>query len=181
MAISSVTLPWPVGTSKSQTGTFTTDASGTFTMALTAGVGANATKLIVASTAGFLGGELITLPGGGFNGDNQIITILGASLLAGGELTIHQPAVVTGVPSGTVISRWDRIAVAGQPKRVKLTSANGDTAEWIAGMEPGGANVITSGGAPVLQLKYMYVQAGAVHFAPGILAISTTYTILVEF
>lgn len=181
MAISNVNLPWPVGTDKSQTGTFTTDAAGIFSMPLTAGAGANAPKLVVASTAGFIGGELITLPGAGFSGADQVLTILGASLLAGGELTIHNPGVVTGVASGTILSRWDRITVAGQPKRVKLTRANGDTAEWLAGMEPGSASVIIGGAAAVVQARYMYVQAGAVHFAPGILNPSETYTLLVEF
>ena len=150
-------------------------------MALTANANVNTGILTVATTAGFSGGEVVTLPGAGFSGGEQHLLILGASLLAGGQLTIPNPGVVTGVSSGTVFSRWDRIAVAGQPKRVLITHPNGDTAEWIAGMEPYSANVITSGGAPVLQSKYLYAQAGAVHFAPGILAISTTYTILVEF
>lgn len=178
MAISSINLTAPVGTSKVQSGTFTTDAAGDLTAALTAGVGVNGAILSVATTAGFLGGDLVTIPGAWFSAGDLITPVLGVALQAGGQLTIPNPAVVTGVASGTVISKWNQIPLAGQPKHVRLTLPNGDWYDWVFGMEPYSANP-SSGGAALPRV--MLCQAGAVHVAPGILAPSSTFSLLAEF
>ena len=117
MAISTINLPLPVGTANSQNGSFVTDATGDLTAALTAGAGVNASTLTVASTAGFIGGDFITVPGAGYQGVDQHMALLGASLQAAGQLTVFNPGIVTAVASGTVISKWNRLTCNGQPKR----------------------------------------------------------------
>lgn len=180
MAIVTINLPAPVGTSKVQSGSFTTDAVADLTAALTSGAAVNATELVIATTAGFLGGDIITVPGAGFAGVDQNMPVLGVALQAGGRLTIPNPGIVTGVASGTVIAKWNQLPVAGQPKHVRITRGNGDYYDWVVGMEPNSATT-SIGGTVTTQAKVMLCQAGAVHFAPGMLAASETYTALIEF
>lgn len=180
MAISTINLPAPIGTSKTQSGTFTTDATGDLTAALTAGAGVNAAILNIATTAGFQGGDIITVPGAWFSAGDLNTPVLGVALQGNGQLTISNPAIVTGVAIGTVISKWNQLPVAGQPKHVRITRGNGDYYDWVVGMEPNSATT-SIGGTVTTQPKVMLCQAGAVHFAPGMLAASETYTALIEF
>ena len=181
MAISSINLPAPSGTAKTQSGSFTTDAAGDLTAALTAGAGVNETILRIATTAGFLGGDIITVPGAWFSAGDLNTPVLGVALQSGGQLTISNPAIVTGVASGTPISKWNQLPVAGQPKHVRATRRdNGDFFDWVAGMEPFSANT-SIGGVTALLAKVMLCQPGAIHFAPGMLAASQTYDIVIDY
>ena len=181
MAISTINLPAPVGTSKTQSGSFTTDAAGDLVVALTATAAVNAPTLSIATTAGFLGGDIITVPGAWFSGGDLNTPVLGVALQAGGTLTIANPAIVTGVASGTLISKWNQLQVAGQPKHVRVTRRdNGDYYDWVVGMEPDSANT-SIGGTVALLAKVMRCQPGAVHFAPGMLAASQIYDVAIEY
>ena len=181
MAISAINLPAPAPLAKTQSGTITTDAAGAATAATTSNTGVNATVIVIGSTAGYTGADVITVPGAGPSGADKELLVSGASLQGAGQLTIPNPGIVTSVATGAIISRWDRLDIAGRPRHVRATRRdNGDFIDWVAGMEPYSANVST-GGAVTLMARVMLCQAGAVHFAPGVLAASQLYDILVEF
>lgn len=178
MSISSVNLPALVGTSLQHTGSFTTDANPAVTTTTTASVGANGTVMAVASTAQFSNGsDIITVPGAGLAGATSNIQVIGVDLQALNQLSLYNTSVQATVASGTTITRWERLDIAALPKHVRVTrQSNGDYYDWVAGMEPYSAN---SGSG--LLTGVMLVQSNVIHFAPGLLAASETYTVLVEY
>ncbi|KQQ40460.1 hypothetical protein ASF61_06825 [Duganella sp. Leaf126] len=185
MPIATISISALVGKASSVSGSFTTDANPEVTTTTTADATANQTALTVVTTAGFeSAADYLTLAGAGLNGAdaNIQVTALGVSgVNAATRVTIPGFAIKTTAPSGAAVARWNRIAITARPKHVRITRRdNGDYFDWTDGMEPVSANT-SIGGVQSLQARVMLCQPGAIHIAPGILAASQTYDIVIDY
>ena len=187
MPIASINIPALVGKATSVAGSFVTDANPELSTVTTldANSGSNQTSLTVTTTAGFeSAADLLTLAGAGLSGADATIqvTALGVSgANSATKITIPGFAIRTSVVAGAAVTRWNRIGITARPKHVRVTRRdNGDYYDWTDGMEPYSANT-SIGGVTALQAKVMLCQPGAIHFAPGMLAASQTYEIVIDY
>lgn len=185
MPIASINIPTLVGKASQVVGSFTTDANPDVSTVTTADASANQTALTVTTTAGFeSASDLLTLAGAGLSGADATIqvTALGVSgVNSATRFTIPQFCIRTTVVAGAAVTRWNRIGITARPRHVRVTRRdNGDYFDWTDGMEPFSANT-SIGGVTALLAKVMLCQPGAIHFAPGMLAPSQNYDIVIDY
>lgn len=185
MPIATINIPALVGRASQVMGSFVTDANPDVSTVTTADASANQTALTVTSTVGFeSAADLLTLAGAGLSGTDAIIQVaaLGVSgVNAATRFTIPQFCIRTTVVAGAAVTRWNRIGITARPRHVRVTRRdNGDYFDWTDGMEPFSANT-SIGGVTALLAKVMLCQPGAIHFAPGMLAASQTYDIVIDY
>lgn len=182
MPIASISLPRLVGTSLQQVGSFTTDSGPEFTTTTTSNLAVNATLVNVVDSSGLTSGaEIVTFPGGGISGADAYRPTTAVNQLGANQFNTPNPGISTAVPTGTTLTRWNRISAQGQPRHVRVTRRdNGDYYDWTEGMEPYSANS-SIGGVVALLPTAMLCQLGAVHMAPGVLVAGQTYDIVIGY
>lgn len=185
MPIATINIPALVGKAPQVVGSFVTDANPDVSTVTTADASANQTALTVTTTAGFeSASDLLTLVGAGLSGADATIqvTALGVSgVNAATRMTIPGFQIKTTALAGAAVTRWNRINITARPRHVRVTRRdNGDWMDFTDGMEPYSANT-SIGGVTALLTKVMLCQPGAIHFAPGMLAPSQTYDIVIDY
>ncbi len=180
MPIATITLS-PLRTSDvRQVGTFVTSAAADLSTTTVGTTAINSTFMNVASSAG-IDADYISIPGGGTSGGTIALPALAATSAT--QLTLYPVSLVTAVPAGTTITRWNKIMLKGRPRRLQFSNrTTGDRYEWTEGMDVftlkqySGAGVYT-----LLSTFAIVVQAGAINIGPGILAASATYDIQIDY
>lgn len=157
---------------------FTTDAAAAITTTATSSAGGNG--ITVASAAGLLAGDAITIENGDTAGTGpwmqQINTISALNL------AVDLPSVRTAVTSQT-LTRWERFETFLQPAKIVLR--NKGTQEeyvWDKTMGKGTARYIAASGAKsTLALNAIRCMTTCFAIHPNLLPISSTFEIELEF
>lgn len=174
MAITNTSIAAPGVGVTALTGTFATDAAAALSTTVNNAYPANQGNISVASSAG-LAGRYVTWPGGGAGGADGIIAILAS--FTGTTAALQNPGLQTGTAAGVTITRWEQLMAAGQIRAFTVTAANGDKWAWAAGAPPYELKYTPNGGSQTTLTNAVIVVPEQIHFAPGILPVSTTFTI----
>lgn len=174
MAIVSVALSSPGVGATSVSGTFATDAVAPLTTTNVQPGEVNKANNPVGSADGFPG-RYITWPTAGPGGTDAILAVLGNTNST--TISIQSPGIQTATATGLTLTRWEQLVAVGQIRAFTITAANGDKWAWAAGDAPYDLKYTPNGGTQTVLANAAIVVPEQIHFAPGVLPASTSFTV----